>query len=41
MATHHWSKLTKAAKGLARESSSKRVKKEAGATLAKHKARYH
>lgn len=37
MATHHWTKLTKAAKDLARESSSKCVKKKAGATLAKHK----
>lgn len=41
MATHHWPKLTKAAKDLARESSPKRVKKEAASVLAKHKARYH
>ena len=41
MAVHHGGKVGKAAKTLAKKSSSKSAKSSAGATLAKHKAEQH
>lgn len=41
MAVHHGGKVGGAARILAKNSSSKSAKSKAGATLAKHKAKYH
>jgi len=41
VAVHHGGKVGKAARTLAKKSSSKKAKSEAGATLAKHKAECH
>ena len=41
MAVHHGGKVGSAAKKLAQKSTSKRIKSQAGKTMANHKVKYH